>query len=232
MTLLNAGEQFVDLHNLKGWIKLSNRRLNTPDYSSRAVFEALVNAFIHRDYSELGSEVHIDIYDDRLVIYFPGGMFDGSLIQDRNLDDVSSKRRNPILADVFSQLNFMEKRGSGLRKICNESAKLPGFSRAKEPRFRSQATSFYTELLNNNYKKHINDPVNDPVRLQNLLQSDLITLLKEDPTITRPELCERLNVSLATIRRALAQLKNLKLIERVGSDKSGHWNVSNIIEKN
>jgi ATP-dependent DNA helicase RecG len=64
------------------------------------------------------------------------------------LDDVSSKRRNPILADVFAQLNFMEKRGSGLRKICNETSKLPGFTEAIEPRFRSQSTSFYTELPN------------------------------------------------------------------------------------
>lgn len=110
LTLLNAGEQFIDLHNLKGWIKLSNRRLNTPDYSSRAVFEALVNAFIHRDYTELGSEVHIDIYDDRLIIYSPGGMFDGTFIQDKDLDDVYSRRRNPILADVFAQLNYMEKK--------------------------------------------------------------------------------------------------------------------------
>ena len=230
LTLLNAGEQFIDLHNLKGWVKLSNSRLNTPDYSSRAVFEALVNAFIHRDYTELGSEVHIDIYDDRLVIYSPGGMFDGSFIQDRDLDDVSSKRRNPILADVFAQLNYMEKRGSGLRKICNETAKLPGFTETKEPRFRSQATSFYTELLNNNYQSQkddpvndpVNDPVKDPVKLS-LLQTDLLEQIRLNIEITRYELCERLNVSLATIRRTIAQLKDMGLLERVGSDKKGHW---------
>ncbi|NCA80738.1 MAG: hypothetical protein EOM76_11250 [Sphingobacteriia bacterium] len=51
----------------------------------------------------------------------------------------------------------MEKRGSGLRKICNETSKLPGFTGAKEPRFRSQATSFYTELLNNNYIQQNNE---------------------------------------------------------------------------
>lgn len=159
------------------------------------------------------------------------------------MDDISPKRRNPILADVFAQLNFMEKRGSGLRKICNEAAKLPGFTKAKEPRFRSQATSFYTELLNNNYRERINepvnepvngpvngpvnDPVNGPVKLLTLLQKDLIALLKDNPTITRPELGEHLNVSLTTIRRTLAQLKDLKLIERIGSDKTGHWKVNN-----
>ncbi len=135
----------------------------------------------------------------------------------------------------FAQLDFMEKRGSGLRKIYNETAKLPGLTEAKGPRFRSQATSFYTELLNNNYRNQTNDPVNDlvndPVKSFTLLQKDLISLLKETPAITRPELCERLNVSLATVRRAIAQLKELNIIERIGSDKAGYWKVKSGVDK-
>ena len=49
---------------------------------------ALVNALIHRDYLILGSEVHIDIYDDRLTIYSPGGMADGTRIQERDLSSI------------------------------------------------------------------------------------------------------------------------------------------------
>lgn len=135
----------------------------------------------------------------------------------------------------FAQLDFMEKRGSELRKIYNETAKLPGFTEAKGPRFRSQATSFYTELLNNNYRNQTNDPVNDlvndPVKSFTLLQKDLISLLKETPAMTRPELCERLNVSLATVRRAIAQLKELNIIERIGSDKAGYWKVKSGVDK-
>ena len=56
-------------------------------------------------------------------------------------------------------------------------------------------------------------------------------MLKETPTITRPELCERLNVSLATIRRAIAQLKELNIIERIGSDKAGYWKVKLGVDK-
>ncbi len=51
-----------------------------PEYPEQAVHEALVNALIHRDYMEIGSEVHIDIFDDRMEIYSPGGMFDGSIV--------------------------------------------------------------------------------------------------------------------------------------------------------
>lgn len=47
----------------------------------------------------------------------PGGMFDGSIVQDLDTDKVASKRRNPVIADVFSRMHFMERRGSGFKKI-------------------------------------------------------------------------------------------------------------------
>ena len=48
-----------------------------------------------------GSEVHIDIYDDRMEIYSLGGMPDDSMIQERDSLTASSTRRNPVLADLF-----------------------------------------------------------------------------------------------------------------------------------
>lgn len=74
-----------------------------PDYPDDAILEGIVNALIHRDYLELGSEVHIDMFDDRLEIYSPGGMPDGSKVQNLDLRNVSSKRRNPIIADLRAE---------------------------------------------------------------------------------------------------------------------------------
>lgn len=76
-----------------------------------------MNGLIHRDYLVNGSEVHIDIFDDRLVIYSPGGMPDGTKIQERDIDNIPSTRRNPVLADIFGRLGYMERQGSGLNKI-------------------------------------------------------------------------------------------------------------------
>jgi len=56
---------------MSGWVKMLNYRLNLSDYSDRAIFEGLVNHIIHRDYTVMGGEVHIDIYDDRLNWYHP-----------------------------------------------------------------------------------------------------------------------------------------------------------------
>ena len=112
---------------------MPNYRLNLPDYSDRAIFEGLVNHLIHRDYTVMGGEVHIDIYDDRVELVSPGAMLDGTQIQDRDIYKVPSMRRNPVIADVFTQLDYMEKRGSGLRKMRELTEKLPNFLQGKEP---------------------------------------------------------------------------------------------------
>ena len=119
LMLLREAMNFVKSNTKRGWEKLPGGRKNKPEYAERAVLEAMVNHFIHRDYTVMGSEVHLDIYDDRLTVTSPGGMYNGMLIQDLDIADVSSERRNPILANVMAQLDYMEKRGSGLTRICN-----------------------------------------------------------------------------------------------------------------
>jgi ATP-dependent DNA helicase RecG len=57
------------------------------------------------------------MYDDRLEIVSPGGMYDGKMIQEIDIDTVASVRRNPILADILSRIDYMERRGSGLKRM-------------------------------------------------------------------------------------------------------------------
>lgn len=59
---------FFEANTHKRWHKESTGRVEEPDYDILAIQEALVNAIIHRDYTELGSEVCLDIYDDRIEI--------------------------------------------------------------------------------------------------------------------------------------------------------------------
>ena len=99
------------------WEKVGDGRIDLHDYPNRSVLEGLVDELIHRDYLELGSEVHIDKFDDRLEIYSPGGMYDDSFIQECDIDKIPSKRRNPVIAVIFDRLKYMERRGSGFRNI-------------------------------------------------------------------------------------------------------------------
>lgn len=151
LLLLREAVNFVKSNTRKGWEKLPNGRKNMPEYAERAVLEALVNHFIHRDYTVMGGEVHLDIYDDRISITTPGGMYSGQNVQDLLLDEISSERRNPILADVMAQLDYMEKRGSGLKKICKETKKLKAYKEDRKPIFKSTATQFMTIIYSMGY---------------------------------------------------------------------------------
>ena len=121
MSLIDNGEAFIKRNAKLMWRKTANSREEMPEYVERSYHEALVNALAHRDYLVNGSEVHIDIYDDRMEIYSPGGMPDGSIIQDRDPLTVPSTRRNPVLADIFNRLEYMERKSSGSGKIIGGS---------------------------------------------------------------------------------------------------------------
>lgn len=154
--LLNEGVGFVKRNMKTRWKKTANSRIEMPDYCERSVFEALVNALIHRDYLILGSEVHIDIYDDHLTITSPGGMADGTRIQERDISNVSSTRRNPALADIFGRLGYMERQGSGFKKITETYRAAHNYRDELEPKFYSDASSFQVTLYNLNYGATVN----------------------------------------------------------------------------
>ncbi len=169
--LLKYGMDFIKNYTMSGWVKMPNYRLNLPDYSDRAIFEGLVNHLIHRDYTVMGGEVHIDIYDDRVELVSPGAMPDGTQIQDRDIYNVPSIRRNPVIADMFTQLDYMEKRGSGLRKMRELTEKLPNFLPGKEPRYKTEASSFFTTFYNLNWGENGRIPVEEVAdRVNNTLK--------------------------------------------------------------
>lgn len=150
--LLEMTTSFIRANTATRWYKLPTHRMNIPEYSDRAILEAVVNHLIHRDYIVMGSELHVDIYDNRIEFYTPGGMYDGGQpIQNRDIDTVPSRRRNPVIADVFAQLDYMEKRGSGLKKMQNLESTLPTYKGVLTPTFRSDPHAFFTTFRNVNY---------------------------------------------------------------------------------
>lgn len=151
ISLIENGEAFIKRNCKMKWRKTANSREEMPEYVERSYHEALVNALAHRDYLVNGSEVHIDIYDDRMEIYSPGGMPDGSVIQDRDPLTVPSTRRNSVLADVFNRLGYMERKGSGFGKIISGYEFQINYSEGKRPTFRSDRYQFTVVMPNLNY---------------------------------------------------------------------------------
>ena len=224
LMLLREAMNFVKSNTKKGWEKLPNGRKNKPEYAERAVLEAMVNHFIHRDYTVMGSEVHLDIYDDRLAITSPGGMYNGMLIQDLDIKDVSSERRNPILANVMAQLDYMEKRGSGLTRICNETKALEGYKDELKPVFKSTPTQFQTIIFATSDTQNVGDSDGDVSETKlTERQQKILNLIKESPTITGKQMSETLSVSQRTIERDLSTLKKFGALKHEGKDNDGKW---------
>lgn len=218
--LLRESMNFVKSNTRRGWEKLPNGRKNKPEYAERAVLEAMVNHFIHRDYTVMGGEVHLDIYDNRLTITSPGGMYNGQLIQDLDLANVSSERRNPILANVMAQLDYMEKRGSGLTRICNETKALDGYKDELKPTFKSTSAQFQTTIYASTDAYSVGDLSETKLTERQL---KIINLIKESPSITAKQLSETLSVSSRTIERDLSALQKLSVLKREGKDNCGIW---------
>lgn len=151
ISLLSNAETFIKNNSRTSWKINGMHREEFEDYPTKAVREALVNAIIHRDYQILGSEIHIDMFDDRLEITSPGGMVDGSQIQDLDLTKIPSLRRNTIISDLFGRLHFMDRRGSGITRIIESYSDCD-----LKPRFSSGVSNFTVIFPNKRYVKENN----------------------------------------------------------------------------
>ena len=219
ISLIENGEVFIKRNCKMKWRKTANSREEMPEYVERSYHEALVNALAHRDYLVNGSEVHIDIYDDRMGIYSPGGMPDGSMIQDRDPLMVPSIRRNPVLADVFNRIGYMERKGSGFGKIISGYEFQINYSEGKRPTFRSDRYQFTVVMPNLNYD--VTQDVTQDVN-SNDLDTQIIYLIKKDDKISTEQMSKILEVSTRTIKRHIKEMNNIKYI---GSGYSGHWEI-------
>jgi ATP-dependent DNA helicase RecG len=89
-------------------------RVGIPAYDRRGFREAVNNAFIHRNYADLGA-VHVQMHDDHIRITNPGGFVEG--VRPENLLVTEPRPRNPRLADAFKRIGLVERVGRGVAII-------------------------------------------------------------------------------------------------------------------
>lgn len=249
---LQDAVSFVRNNSHKKWWKEDDYREELPDYPERAVTEVIANAIIHRDYMQMGSEIHIDMYDDRLEIYSPGGMLDGKLIQQLNPLSVPSKIRNPLLADFFSRLGLMERRGSGMKKIMDAYKQYEHLVQCHVPEFTSDASEFHVTLWNLNFENDIIGEItqdgtpfikefvkdNGEVVVKEFVKEpskfakefvkasrQIYKLISRNPQISAVQMSESMGLSTRQVQKYLQRLQELKKITRVGGRKIGEWKI-------
>ena len=226
------------------------RRKEIPQYPEEAYREVIVNAIMHRDYFDKSSDVMVEVYRNKIVVFNPGGLVKWLKPEEFG---IISKTRNPIIASLLARTIFVEKMGTGINRIrkAMKSSNLPA------PEFKFYEHSFYTTLSD---KTMIKGAVAEPQKtvektgqkIQNLSRKELLTLLEnkvgsklvekvgsklvenqlkiillilEDEKITKNRMSEILNISDTAVDKNILKLKNLGSIKRVGPAKGGHWEV-------
>ena len=244
--------EFVKKHMSNGWVKEGElARKTIPEYDLNSIREALINAEAHRQYLMRGTNIEVDFYDDRIEIVSFGGLDYGRTIEEV-LNIPASKRRNPLICDIFSRLDFMERRGSGIRKM-QEAYENDG----KKPKFEiiydAFVVTFYSRLYKNagvneknagvneknagvNEKNagvnEKNAGVNEIKKIKekypklNKTKIKILEIIIEDDKITQEEIAKKLRKTESTIYRNIKELKTLKIVERFGADKNGYWKIN------
>ena len=212
--LIEEAEKYI-LKNIHVGMQVNGLyRKDIPETDTEAIREAVVNAFIHRDYFD-PDFVSIHIFKDRIELRNPGGLFGGLTIKDI-ITRYISKRRNELLADVLNRAHLVERKGRGIALILE-----------KEPasKFEQIGSVFISTLVRNNYI--LDEGLVD--RLVEKLgenQGRIVKIIYETPRVSKKKLSEYLKISTTAVDKNLKKLKEKGIIERIGPDRGGYWKIN------
>jgi len=189
-----------------------------------ALREGVINAIVHRDYSNQGRDIKIGIYDDIVEIISPGG-----LPSTLTIDQIYSGRseiRNRVLARIFKEFNFIEKWGSGINRMIN----LCKNANLKTPEIKETGDSvvltFYRANSMPDSAGLMPDSAGlmpDSAGLNKLSETEEKVLTLIFDKTKRKEIQEKLLLSERTIRKALNSLQTKGLIEKLGKGPSTYY---------
>ena len=199
-------------------------RENRWEYPLLAIREAIINAVVHRDYSVIGSDIKIAIFDDMIEITNPGVF----LIDKEKIGKGYSELRNVNLGDLFKKFKIIEQWGTGFEKIFKELKEYP------EIDFEIDDESSFTQIKF--LKKTVIERVAVSGKIvtletaqetaQESTRNLIICLLKENPKYTKNDLMNILKKGDGTIKEHLAKLKKDGILQRKGSTKGGYWEIN------
>ncbi|WP_165047205.1 MULTISPECIES: RNA-binding domain-containing protein [unclassified Adlercreutzia] len=193
-------------------------RKDIPLFDEEAFREALVNAFVHNAWVD-GNEPMVTVFSDRIEILSRGTLPPRQTM--RGFFAGESVPVNRKLSEIFLQLHISEKTGRGVPRIVE---------RCGRSSFEFRETSIVVTIPFTRVNGNVDEK--GPVSAQKLspsakekLHDRVLSAMRSDPNITKARLATLLDVSESSIDRAVAALKKAGAIERVGSNKSGHWHV-------
>ncbi len=212
----------------------AGRGVNAPGLSEipeRVFEELLVNALVHRDYL-VNAPIRLFIFDNRIEIISPGHLPNNLTVE--KIRAGNSNIRNPILVSFVAKgLLPYHGLGSGIKRALEAWPAIEFADDYEGCLFRVTVTRKPVEDLDlsdshslenapgngglTGYKIHLSgqtDPIND-----------LLNLIRENPNADYSTLSHTLQVSEATVKRYIQKLKQANRLRRIGSKKTGHWEI-------
>lgn len=217
LTQFDAAILFIEKHlNVRSEIKGVNRK-DIYEIPLEALREAVVNALMHRDYSITGTQVSVEIFDDRVEITNPGGLPSGL---PRKAFGTVSVRRNELIADLFSRLLKVERAGTGIQRMKEVLAD----AGLKAPQFETDGffrTTFFRspEFAKATTREKPGEKTREKTR------EKILRAIGDNPLVTTRDLSKMLGLSQKGIEWNIGRLKADGKLTRVGPDKGGRWEV-------
>ncbi len=217
------------------------QRVEPLEIPEKGLREILYNSIIHKSYD--GPDNQLKVYDDHISLWNYGKMPEGTTISDM-FKEHRSMPRNKLIANTFYFAGFIEAWGRGFEIIENafKDAELDVPSFVEE--FSGVTVSIKREVfyaiqhgarIDDRTGKVVKAIYDTDVDIEKLTERQQLILQYlcgddtgngiENVTENASSIAKKVGVSLRTIMRDIEKLKQIGLIERVGSDKGGHWRV-------
>ncbi len=186
-------------------------RIDHYEIPLNAIREAIINAVVHREYMLEGCSIFIRVFNDRVEIESPG------LPLGLDMNDLESGRsviRNQTIASVFKAIGFIERYGTGIRRMIDECKK----NGVKEPEFKENGEFLrVTFRRNSKQSKHT---------YSELVLDRVLNLIIENPEITQVSMAKETGYSVSKVKRILHTLQDEGKITRDGNNRSGIWYIN------
>lgn len=220
----------------------TTRRKEIPQFPEVAIREAIINAVCHRDYFDKRVNVVIEVFPRKIVILNPGGLPSGLHHEEFGTKSVP---RNPRIASLLQRCDYIEKVGTGITRIqeavkkdgrCELTIKYDEFYRVEfTQKFPEKFTEKFTETReeSENTRVEVGDRVGDRVgdkvgeeeKSSQKSSQKILEAIKENSSITIEELSQKVGITDRAIKKNIAKLKEENKIKRIGSDRSGYWEI-------
>ena len=227
------------------------KRTDKVGYPKLAIREALLNAFIHRDYSSFSSSIAINIYPDKLQITSFGSLPKGISVKSLTEDHLSIPV-NPTIAHIFFLRNWIEKIGIGTMKMIANCKELGFKAPVWNVKDNTVSVTFPGLVVPFNYDEGITEGITEGIEsLINAIEiegiskgiskgitvavkesyKNIIGLIIKEKNIRASEIAEKLDRPYKTIERHISTLKELGAIEYEGSKRAGGYIVTDKLKK-